>query len=93
MQIRWTEPAAGDLTSICDYIQSQDGIKIARRVALEIYRRITRLSDFPNQGREGRRQGARELVFSGLPYVAVYRVQGNAIEILRILHGAQQFPG
>lgn len=34
MRIRWTEPAASDLTSICDYINEHDGPEAARRVAL-----------------------------------------------------------
>jgi len=34
--------------------------------------------------------GTRELVF--LPYIIPYRVRGDAIEILRIFHGAQRLP-
>lgn len=33
-----------------------------------------------------------ELVIPGLPFVIVYRVVGDAIEITRILHGAQKWP-
>jgi plasmid stabilization system protein ParE len=33
MRIRWTQPAASDLTSICDYIEEQDGARAARRIA------------------------------------------------------------
>jgi plasmid stabilization system protein ParE len=32
------------------------------------------------------------LVFSGLPYLSVYRVHLEEIEILRILQGAQIWP-
>jgi plasmid stabilization system protein ParE len=35
--------------------------------------------------------GRRELVFSGLPYVAVYKVKQHAVEIVRIWHGAQDW--
>jgi toxin ParE1/3/4 len=38
-------------------------------------------------GRPGRVSGTRELAISGTPYLAVYRVQNNRVEILRILHG------
>ncbi len=34
----------------------------------------------------------RELVMSPLPYIVVYAVRGDAIFIVRILHGAQQWP-
>jgi plasmid stabilization system protein ParE len=36
--------------------------------------------------------GWRELVFAPLPYIAVYRVRKEAIEIARIFHGAQDWP-
>jgi toxin ParE1/3/4 len=34
----------------------------------------------------------RELVFPDLPFLAVYRVREDVIEINRILHGAQKWP-
>jgi toxin ParE1/3/4 len=49
-----------------------------------------RLADFPHLGRVGRRQGTRELVFTPLPYIVVYRVKKDAVQILRIWHGAQR---
>lgn len=36
--------------------------------------------------------GRRELVFSPLPYIVVYQVMENAVEISRIFHGAQDWP-
>jgi toxin ParE1/3/4 len=36
--------------------------------------------------------GRRELVFSPLPYIVVYRVTGQVVEISRIFHGAQDWP-
>jgi toxin ParE1/3/4 len=92
MRVRWTEPAASDLTHICDYIEQHDGANTARRVAISIYERVSGLVEFPEQGRPGRRSGTRELIFTGLPYLAVYRRQGDIVEILRILHGAQVWP-
>ena len=56
------------------------------------YDRISTLERFPNLGRPGRKLGTRELVFHGLPYLAVYRVRGGVVEINRILHGAQRWP-
>ena len=46
MRIRWTEPAARDLTHICDYTQERDGPAAARRLALAIYERISSLTQF-----------------------------------------------
>jgi toxin ParE1/3/4 len=92
MRIRWTDPAVHDLTEICDYIEDHGSAAIARRVAMSIYQSISLLAKFPESGRTGRQPETRELVFTGLPYVAVYRLSGAAVEILRILHGAQQWP-
>jgi len=53
MRIRWTEPAARDLTQICDYIDERDGPGTARRVAFTIYEGISSLTQFPYRGRPG----------------------------------------
>jgi plasmid stabilization system protein ParE len=92
MRIRWTQPAACDLTHICDYTKERDSQAAARRVALAIYEGISSLTQFPQRGRPGRKGNTRELVFSGLPFIVVYRVREDVIEINRILHGAQRWP-
>jgi len=92
MRIRWTEPAAHDLTHICDFTEGHNGPAAARRVALTIYHGVSSLTQFPHRGRPGRKVGTRELVFPGLPFLAVYRIRAEVIEINRILHGAQKWP-
>jgi plasmid stabilization system protein ParE len=92
MRIRWTEPAARDLTNICDYTEDHDGPEAARRAALRIYEGLSSLTQFPRRGRPGRSPGTRELVFTGLPFLAVYRVGDDLVEVDRILHGAQRWP-
>jgi toxin ParE1/3/4 len=92
MSVRWTEAAARDLTSICDYTEEHSGPEAARKVALRVYEAVGSLLQFPYLGRPGRKPGTRELVLSGLPFLAIYRVREDVIEIARILHGAQQWP-
>jgi addiction module RelE/StbE family toxin len=92
MRIRWTDPAVHDLTNICDYIREHDAPAAARGVALTIHDRVSSLTRFPELGRPGRRLNTRELVIPGLPFLAIYRVRGDVIEIVRILHGAQNWP-
>jgi plasmid stabilization system protein ParE len=43
-------------------------------------------------GRAGRVEGTRELVISRTSYIAAYRIVGDVSRILRVLHGAQQWP-
>ena len=65
----------------------------ASRVATIIYEGCSQLKDFPNRGRQSSRMpGRRELPFPPLPYVAIYEVKNNAVEISRIFHGAQNWP-
>jgi toxin ParE1/3/4 len=37
--------------------------------------------------------GTRELVVGPTPWVVVYRWRGEAVEVLRVLHGRQRWPG
>ncbi len=43
-------------------------------------------------GRVGRQRSTRELVISRTPFIVIYRIMNGRIEILRLLHGAQQWP-
>lgn len=90
MRVRWTTDAADDLERICDYV-ARDRPEAARRLALGVLRTIDGLRTFPNRGRPGRVQGTRELVLAR-PFFAVYEVAEEQVQILRILHGAQQWP-
>jgi toxin ParE1/3/4 len=91
MQIRWQEDAISDLQHLQDYI-SQDNPKTAKEIAQRILDVVSLLSSQPNMGRPGRVFGTRELVISGTPYLLPYRVRHQVIEILRVLHGAMQWP-
>ena len=61
-------------------------------MAETLYDGCSSLENFPYLGRKGRIAGTRELIYSGLPYIVVYRVHDQVIEILRIYHGAQDWP-
>ena len=88
MEVRWSPEAADDLERIVIRIR-QDNPQAARRVADTIYQRCADLRQFPNRGRHGRVAGTRELVLAPLPFIVVYRVKTEAVEIVRIYHGAQ----
>ncbi len=91
MEVRWSLAAAEDLEHICERIE-RDNPAAARRVARIVYDGCARLKDFPNLGRVSRVAGRRELTFAPLPYIAVYQVGPNSIEISPIFHGAQDWP-
>jgi plasmid stabilization system protein ParE len=92
MQIRWSVPAVQDLERICQRIE-RDSPETAVRVAKTIYDGCAQLRDFPNLGRTSRRMnGRRELTFPSLPYIAVYQLKEETVEISRIFHAAQDWP-
>ena len=91
MIVRWTTAAAQDLTRITRHIR-RDNPTAARNVAKTIFDAGNALETFPNRGREGRIPGTREIVFPGWPFILVYQVTQNAVEILSIYHGAQDWP-
>jgi addiction module RelE/StbE family toxin len=91
MRLRWTPAAADDLESIADYLAGHLP-SFARSTIQEIYETILTLRFTPYRGRAGREEGTRELVLSRLPYIVVYRVRDNDVEILHIYHGAQRRP-
>jgi plasmid stabilization system protein ParE len=92
MEIRWSIPAAEDLIRICTWIE-RDSPQAARRVASTIFNGVAQLGSMPGLGRPSTRlNGWRELVFAPLPYIAVYRIRENVVEIARIYHGAQDWP-
>ncbi len=91
MVIEWSEFAVSDRNAIFDYIEA-DSPKAAADIDNRIERSIERLLSFPEKGRPGRVDGTRELVVSRTPNVVAYCVQRKVIRILRVLHGAQQWP-
>jgi toxin ParE1/3/4 len=91
MEICWSPETAFDFTAIVQYIR-QDNSSAALRVARSIYDAVAQLNTFPNRGRPGRVNGTRELPLPRLPFVVVYRVRENAVEIVRLLHGTQRWP-
>lgn len=92
MRLRWTILAERDLDEIAAYI-GQDNPAAAARVILELIDQAENLLPArPAIGRPGRVIGTRELVIGELPYVIPYRVRGQDIEILRVLHTSRRWP-
>jgi addiction module RelE/StbE family toxin len=89
--LRWTRRALARLNYIGTYI-SQDNPAAAEAVVSRIADAADLLCDFPNQGRSGRVEGTRELVLADLPYIIVYRLRDQDIEILTVMHTSRRWP-
>ncbi len=89
MRIVFLSLAVNDLASIRSYIAA-DNPDAARRVAARLKKLIQALAAMPNMGKAGRVFGTKELVTPKIgktPYIVVYRVREDRLEILRILPG------
>lgn len=89
--IDWLTEAQVELKHHVAYIH-QHNPRAANRIHAEIIRRVASLEHFPRSGRIGRQPASRELVVAGTPYVVIYAVSGDLIQIMHIVHGAQQWP-
>lgn len=91
MKLVWTRAAIRDLIEIRRYI-GHDNPMAAQEVASRIVNAVNRLGKHPELGRIGRVPYTRELVVSGTPYLVPYRIRSKRIELLRVLHGRQEWP-
>ena len=92
MRISWTKAASEELDSLYDYIfldNPQAAAKMVRRIVHVIDEHLV---DNPWMGRGGRVPNSREFAVSGTPFIIIYRVENEVLEIIRVLHGAQQWP-
>ncbi len=89
--VQWSVLALADRNAIFEYIEA-DSPQSAVIVDERISAAVGRLKKSPGIGRPGRVEGTRELVIDRTPYVAAYQIADNSVRILRVLHGAQQWP-
>jgi toxin ParE1/3/4 len=92
MNIVWSPEALQDLISLRAYI-AQESPTGARRIAFRILDNVEHLlADNPQIGGPGRVPGTRELVIPQTPYIVPYRVDREAIQILRVYHSSRRWP-
>lgn len=91
MKLEWTPRARAERTDDIDYI-AQDNPSAALSQLDRIEYQTDMLIQHPEIGRAGRKQGTRELVISHTPFIVIYRIKGECIEVMRLLRGLQQWP-
>ena len=90
MKLRWTPRAVADLEQIADYLLAREPRaweKLLARVELT----LDYLLQFPHMGKAGLAPGTREFVLSGTPYIIVFRLKGDVVQILSIRDGRMFF--
>ena len=91
MILIWSPTARAHLRQAEAFI-AEDNPRAAAKTAKRILDAVERLKDFPASGRPGKLPHTRELVVPGTPFFLPYRVKGEAVEILGVIHGARKWP-
>lgn len=85
-----TPEAEQDIYAITSNIHHSDSLASAMHVITELKKQFNNLSAHPDIGREGGCGGTREVVITGLPFIAVYKKSYDWITIVRVLYGADE---
>jgi len=91
MKVFWARSALADLSHIHFHIR-ENNPPAADFVIETIRKGCASLESLPQRGRISIVSGCREMVFQSLPYIALYRIQKDSIEIMHIFHSAQDWP-
>lgn len=93
MKLAWLPKAILERDAQLDFI-ARNSPKASIEQGDEIEKQTDMLLEHPEMGRLGRRKGTREFVVSRTPFIIVYRFKPRIrrIEVLRLLHGSQQWP-
>ncbi len=92
MRIRWQTQALSDIYSLHRYIARDDELAASALVARIRSIVETTIPSHPRIGKPGRVDGTRELVIAKTPFVVVYRIAPDAIEILSVRHAMRLWP-
>lgn len=90
MKIRRLPQAIRDVDDIWMYIALHDP-DAATRLVERLVARVARLADYPESGpaRPEIGAGARSITVGN--YLVLYRVERDSVDIVRIVHGAQEW--
>ncbi len=89
MKVHWTDTAQRHLDAIYHFI-AQDSPAYAKRMVDRLTRRSQQIGEFPFSGRsvpEYEMQQIREVIEG--PYRIIYYIMADQIDVLAVLHGAQ----
>lgn len=91
MRIRWSAEARRDRRELIGHVE-KESVSVAFQLDERVSAAVSRLANYPHSGRPGRAIGTRELVIVRTPYIAVYAIDDMGVRIVRLIHGAQQWP-
>lgn len=90
-KLNWTRTSLADLDHIDEWLSREASPETAVRMLTAIRDRANFLLDFPRGGPPLAEAGFRTLRIHQTPYLFLYRVMEDAIEILRVYHGRENW--
>lgn len=92
LRLKWSIKALIDFDEAQAYI-AQENPFAAQTVADRIWQASQRLAETPHIGRPGIEPETRHWIVQRTPYLIVYRVSDEVVEILRVWHGRRDWIG
>jgi toxin ParE1/3/4 len=86
MRVIWSPLSLRQLAELRAHIERDNAAAAADQV-VRVTAAVERLVVFPRLGRAGQREGTRELVVGGTPWIVIYRPGPRALFVLQVLHG------
>jgi plasmid stabilization system protein ParE len=92
VKVHWTDTARDHLRAIHAYI-ARDSPQYALRVVDRLTRRSQQIAEFPLSGREVPEFAVPQVreILEG-PFRIIYYLKPDQIDVLAVIHGAQQIP-
>jgi len=90
VRVEWRQKAEEDLLALVAYI-AQDNPDAAQALFDEVREKAAQASRHPTLYKAGRARGTREIVVRP-NFVVVYRIAGDVLNVVRVLHARQQWP-
>jgi len=91
LKLYWTPTAIRHLNAAYDYV-AKDSSSAADATVERIFSATEMLDRYPQIGPQGRVNGTKELIIAGTPWLVAYRLRGDSIDVLAVLHGARRWP-
>ena len=92
MILNWTDQALADLASIDDWLNRNASPDVTQTQLNRIRIRARSLQDFPRRGAKFG-EDWRVMGVAATPYLLVYRVIDDGVQILRIRHNREDWHG
>jgi toxin ParE1/3/4 len=91
MKVIWSASAVRQLQEVVDYLQDESAAR-AVTIRRRILATVGLIGQMPDSGRIGRIDGTREAVVPRSPYIVVYQVSTETVEVLGVWHAAREWP-